>query len=167
MAQQDMQNLIQNWMEQQQKLWQEWVQRMQGATSGAGAMPPWSQGMDQWQQAVEHTLETQRQALHTWADQVASVEGAPEEVRRWASEGVQMIDQWTDAQRALWHHWFELAGSSTAAGGGAQLNPLMPDWQKMASEMQDLQRRWASAFSGMTDAPGSKRGGRPTGSAKK
>ena len=79
-----------------------------------------------------------------------------------------MIDQWTEAQRALWHHWFELVGRSTAAGGGAQLNPLMPDWQKMASEMQDLQRQWASAFGGMTDAAaGSKRGGRSTGSAKK
>ena len=81
---------LQEWMEQQQKLWQEWVQRMQGAAGGSGAPASWSQGMDQWQKAVEHTLETQRQALHVWADQVASVDGTPEDMQRWASEGVQM-----------------------------------------------------------------------------
>lgn len=80
MAQQDMQNVIQNWMEQQQKFWQEWVQNAQQMAGGGSAVQPWTQGLGHWQEAVEQTLETQKKAIRAWAEQVAGLEGAPEEL---------------------------------------------------------------------------------------
>ena len=60
MAQQfDMQNIIQGWMDAQQKLWNEWVQSIQGA-GHAGGSEPWSQGLASWKEAVDKTLDTQK-----------------------------------------------------------------------------------------------------------
>ena len=171
MAQQaDMQNLINDWMQGQQKLWQDWVQSVQQAAGGAaGSGPPWTQGLSRWQEAVEKTLETQKQATRAWAEQVAKMEGAPDEMKRWASEGVNLVDQWTDAQHKLWQQWFDLMGkSSPAAGmpGEEHVKQLMSGWEQMAGQMQALQRQWASALSGMQPG-GQGGGGKPRGGAKK
>ena len=165
MAQQDMHNLMQNWMEQQQKMWHDWLQIMQQAAGGGSAAQPWTQGLGRWQEAVEQTLDTQKQAIRAWADQVAGVEGAPEEMKRWASEGVKVMDQWTDAQHKMWQQWFELMGRSGSGGGEDQVKQLTSGWEQMASQMQELQRQWASAFSGMAEVA-KPRGGGKSGGAK-
>jgi len=146
----DMQNLINDWMQGQQKLWQEWVQNVQQA--GGGGAQPWMQGLSRWQEAVEKTLDTQKQATRAWADRVAQMEGAPEEMKRWASEGVNLVDQWSDAQHKLWQQWFGLMGKTgPAAGmpGEEHVKQIMAGWEQMAGQMQSLQRQWASSLSGL------------------
>lgn len=167
MAQQDMQNVIQNWMEQQQKFWQEWAQNVQQMAGGGAAAQPWTQGLGPWQDAVEQTLETQKKAIQAWAEQVAGLEGAPEEVKRWASDGVKVLDQWTDAQHKVWQQWFELMGRTGGIGGEDRANQLMSGWEQMATQMQELQRQWAGTFPGMAPpSPAKPRSGRKPGGTK-
>lgn len=170
MAQQsDMQNLITDWIQGQQKLWQEWMQNVQQAPGAGSGAQPWTQGLSRWQEAVEQTLETQKQATRAWAEQVAKVEGAPEEMKRWASEGVKLVDQWSDAQRKLWQQWFDLMGKTSPASGmpgEEHLRQLMGGWDQMAEQMQTLHRQWLSAFSGLsaqTRAGGKGGGGKSSG----
>jgi len=164
MAKQEMPNLIETWMEQQQKLWQSWMQNVQQASGGSSPAQPWTQGLSHWQEAVDQTLETQKKAIRAWADQVAMVEGAPEEMKRWASDGVNVVDQWTDAQHKMWQQWFELMGH-TGGGGEEQATRLMAGWEQMATQMQELQRQWTGVLSGMAGAakPKPKGGGKSGG----
>jgi hypothetical protein len=148
MAQQgDMQNLVHDWVEGQQKLWQDWMRNVQGAGGGQ----PWAGGMERMQQAVEQMLEAQKQATRAWAEQVAAVEGAPEEMKRWAAEGVRLVEQWTEAQHKFWQQWLEVVGGAApGAMGGESVKQLMSGWEQMAGNMQELQRQWASSFAGLT-----------------
>ena len=157
MAQQDMQNLMQTWMQQQQKLWTEWAKQAQQVAQGADVARLPVQGLSQWKQAVEQTLDIQKEATRAWAERVAEVEGAPEEVKRWAAEGVQLLEQWSDAQRGVWEQWFTLMDQSgTAAGNPAK--QMMAGWEQMAAQMQSFQKQWADAFA-MTGKKGKKGGG--------
>jgi hypothetical protein len=162
--QQEMQNLVHDWVEGQQKLWQEWMQNVQ--VPGAGQ--PWSGGMERWQQAVEQTLETQKQATRAWADQVAAMEGVPQEMKRWASEGVRLVEQWTDAQHELWQQWFHLMGQAApgAAMGDEPVKQLMAGWDQMAGQMQALQQQWASTFAGMSQGASGQGGAKAPGGGR-
>ena len=146
----DMQGIMQQWMDTQRKLWDEWMQHVQGA---AGGSLPWAQGLTHWKEAVDKTLDTQKQATRAWADKVAQMEGAPEEMKKWASEGVTLVEQWSDAQQGLWDQWFSLMSSAAPhAGdmpGSDQMRQVMAGWEQAASQMQELQRQWVAAFSGL------------------
>jgi hypothetical protein len=133
----DMDGLLENWMESQHKLWDGWMQTVQQVSGGNPMAETWQQGLARWREAVDQTLETQKQATRAWAEQVSGVEGAPEELKRWAQEGVTLVDQWSDAQHGLWKQWFDLMSSAAPAGGAApaaeQMRELMAGWEQ-ASE---------------------------------
>jgi hypothetical protein len=154
----DMDGLLESWMESQHKLWDGWMQTVQQVSGGNPMAETWQQGLARWREAVDQTLETQKQATRAWAEQVAGVEGAPEELKRWAQEGVTLVDQWSDAQHGLWKQWFDLMSSAAPAGGAApaaeQMRELMAGWEQASERMQELQRQWASSFAAFS--PGKK-----------
>jgi hypothetical protein len=159
MAQQDMQNLISDWMKQQQKLWQE----LQQGSRGGDAAQPWDQGLSHWRKAVEQTLETQKKAMLTWADQVTGAEEVPEELKRWAKDGASLIEQWSGAQEEMWRQWFDLMGRSPFGTNDDQVEQFKTGWEQMAAQMQTLQRQWADAFSsaaGSATSQGGKKSGK-------
>lgn len=149
MAKQDMPNLMQEWMQQQQKLWQDYAENLQQAGK-AGQVP--AAGLEQWRQAVEQSLETQKAATRAWADQIAAVKGAPDEVRKWADEGVRMLEQWSDAQRSVWQQWFDLMERSVSASANPA-QQMMAGWEQMAAQMQSLQQQWARSFAPESGKP--------------
>ena len=161
--QRDVTKLMSSWLEQQQKLWQDWMNTVQQAGGGAGGLQPWTGALQGWKEAVEQTVQTQKEATRAWAEQVNQVEGAPEELKRWATEGVKAMEAWSDAQHKLWEQWFELMNQSGAGRVGTeQTSQLMAGWEQMAAQMQELQQQWTAAFSA---APPASKGG--AGSRKK
>ncbi len=159
----DTTKLMSSWLEQQQKLWQDWMNTVQQAGGGAGGLQPWTGALQGWKEAVEQTLQTQKQATRAWAEQVNHMEGTPEDLERWAAEGVKFMEAWSDAQHKLWELWFELMNRSGAGHTGTeQTSQLMAGWEQMAAQMQALQQQWTAAFS---TAPQSPKGG--AGSRKK
>ncbi len=147
MAKQDSQDLIQNWMQQQQDLWKNWAESMQrysapGQDSGGA--------LEQWRQAVAHTLETQKSTMHAWGEQIAEVEGAPDEVKRLAREGVQLLEQWSDTQRGMWQQWFDLMEGAGAAGGDPA-KQMMAGWEQMSAQRLELQRQWLKSVGAAGD----------------
>ena len=49
----DVTKLMSSWLEQQQKLWQDWMNTVQQAGGGAGGLQPWTGALQGWKQAVE------------------------------------------------------------------------------------------------------------------
>ena len=145
----EMHGLVEGWMESQQKLWDGWVQTVQQMGGGNPMAGAWQQGLERWQEAVERTLDTQRQTIRAWADQVSQVQGAPDELKKWAEDGVALMDQWSDAQQGLWKQWFALMTSASSGSGAPaadQMRQLMAGWEQAAGRMQELQRQWAATF---------------------
>jgi len=142
--------LIESWTRSQQQIWETWMETLQKAATGGAQPPNLGQGMESWQASVDHTLDTQAQAMKAWAAQVGSIDGASPEAQRWAEEGAKMLEQWTAAQRGLWQQWFQIMGKAmeggTAQPGGDQFKQLMSGWEQVGKQMQDLQKNWAQAF---------------------
>lgn len=143
--------LMETWTRSQQQFWESWMDTLRKAATGGGHSPDLSQGMESWQNSVNHTLDTQAQAMKAWASQVGGIEGASPEAKRWAEEGARMLEQWTAAQRGLWTHWFQIMGQAMQGGaaqaGGDQFKQLMSGWEQVGKQMQELQRSWAEGFS--------------------
>lgn len=152
---QDITELMETWTRSQQQLWESWMDTVRKAATAGMQAPDLNQGMQSWQTSVNHTLDTQAQAMQAWASQVSSVEGASPEAKRWAEEGARMLEQWTAAQRGLWQQWFQMMGQamqgSAGQPGGDQLKQLMSGWEQVGQQMQELQKNWADSF-----APGKK-----------
>ncbi len=142
--------LIEHWTRSQQQIWETWMETLGKSATGGAQLPTLHQGMESWQSSVNHTLDTQAEALQAWVSQVGNIEGASPEAKRWAEEGAKMLEQWTAAQRGLWQQWFQMMGKamegSGAQPGGDQFKQLMAGWEQVGKQMQDVQRAWAQSL---------------------
>lgn len=147
--QEQLNSLIESWTRAQQQIWEKWMETLKQSGSG-GAQATLKQGMERWQEAVDRTLDAQTESMKAWTSQVKAVEGVPEESKRLAEEGAKMVQQWADAQRALWHQWFGMMGKTVEGGGAApgadQFKQFMAGWEQVGKQMQDLQKTWASSL---------------------
>ena len=144
--------LIESWTRSQQQIWENWMVTLKKFSAGGAAQPTLHEGLERWQESVNHTLDAQAQAMTAWASQIANVEGAPPETARWAQEGVKLVEQWTAAQRSLWHQWFGMLGKTVESGGTPpgtdQFKQFMSGWEQVGKQMQELQNTWAEGLPG-------------------
>ena len=153
MAQQaDISGLVESWTSAQQKIWGDWMETLQKSTGGSPMQQTWQQGLQRWQEAVNQTLDAQGKAMQTWAEQVGKADGAPPEAKKWAEDGVNMVQQWTATQRSLWEQWFGMMGKGLEGGmqpGPDQLKQFMAGWEQVTQQMQQLQKNWMAGLGGM------------------
>lgn len=165
------QQMMKTWAETQQRMWSSWVDSMRemGANPKADL---WEKTIDTWEQSVDRTLEAQSEWVQNWADGVKQVEGTPEQVVAWAADGREMMQRWQDAQRQLWHQWFEVlrkGAPGAAMFSGSEGERVMQSWQNAARKALETQMQWSSAWAQEGASAGGARGQRKTGggSAKK
>ena len=140
---QEMSRMMKEWTETQQKLVSDWMETLSSGQSSAPDL--WKQALEHWQNAVRSTLDSQGKGMRDWAAQVKQIEGASDEMKQWADQGVEMFSRWSDGQNQLWDHWFEAlrsADPTAMASGGVPSGDLVKNWQSAAERMILSQQEW-------------------------
>ena len=143
-------DMVKAWTETQQKLWNTWLETLQNSPQST-TTKVWQEGIGKWQESLDSTIDSQLDAMRKWAENVQEFASAPAETRKWADEGVQMLERWTGAQRQLWELWFEFLRKTDAGiskeGGKENLEQFVKSWQDMTKQIMALQQDWASSWS--------------------
>jgi hypothetical protein len=141
-ASQEMSRMVKEWTETQQKLVSNWMETLRSGQSSGPDL--WMQALEHWQGAVRSTLDSQGKGMRDWAAQVKQIDGASDEMKQWADQGVEMFSRWSDGQNQLWDQWFDTLRSAdpAALGGGAPSNDLVKTWQNAAERMLSSQQEW-------------------------
>ena len=143
-SQADIQKTLQSWADFQKSTWDNWLESLE---KGKGATPDalWSGGLERWKESVEKTLDYQADSLKTWAKSLEENENAPAEMKKWAADGVAMVEGWVNAERDLWKQWFDLISSAPGAGG----NPMQvttDQWRQFGEKMLEMQSNLSAAW---------------------
>lgn len=143
------QDLIRQWSDAQQKVWETWQQAMGGAPRNPGE-EAWQRAVSLWQESINNTLDAQSRWLDTWIDSVEKTEGTPEEVRKQLRQGRDMMQQWSRAQRELMDSWFAGLASATpgAQSWDKQVQQMINTLNDSARRAMDVQREWAERMGG-------------------
>ena len=133
--------IVKNWSDAQQKLWQQAVQGMEGAMGGE----KWTKMFTDWEANVKETLGAQGEWLDNWFNS-ATLENMPEEMKQWVSQGQTMSAQWRETQQQMWQGWFDLVREMNPAGMGnaaaamtKEGEKILAGWQSAAQEMVNAQ----------------------------
>lgn len=149
------QELIRQWSDAQQKVWDTWAQSFGGAPRSPGE-EAWQRAIALWQESVTNTLDAQSRWLDNWIDSIGKNESTPEDVRRQLEQGREMMHQWMKAQRELMDSWF--SGLKQASPGAqswdSQVQQMMSTLNDAANRAMAVQREWAERLGG---------GGKPGG----
>ena len=144
-------DVLQMWTKTNQRAWAGWLETMHGI----GRTPtPDLRGkiIDTWQDSINHTLNAQSEWMQMWAENLKSIEGAPEAVHQWADKSQEAMVRWKEAQRQLWDQLFDLlkkAGpGTTAVSLEEQGLEVFRTWQESVRELVDNQMRLASGWMG-------------------
>ena len=150
--QDDIGALIESWMQGQQQIWNDWMGAVGKSMGTADASQTWQQGLERWRASMDSTLDAQASAMKSWMEQAGKGAGDSPEARKWATEGEQMVEQWTAAQRRLWEQWFammgKLAESAAAQPAADRFKPYLAGWEQVSKQMQSLQQQWAESLAG-------------------
>jgi len=139
----EMSRMAKEWTETQQKLMSDWMETLRSGQSTGPDL--WMKALEHWQTAVRSTLDTQGKGLRDWATQVKQIDGAPEEMKQWADQGVELFSRWSEGQTQLWDQWFDTLRSADPANlgaGGTSSSDLAKTWQNAAERMMSNQQEW-------------------------
>ena len=150
-------SLIKAWAALQQKLLTNWLDTVR-RFGGTSSLELWTKTMEAWQTSVKETMDARAAWTHEWTEMLANAKGTPEEMRKLAQQGRELLQHWTEAERELWQGWFNIvkdSGIRPDAGAGAKTaRDVVQLWQEAAHKMIDAQagfvRRWTSGFTSPT-----------------
>ena len=110
-------DIVKNWTEAQQELWQKLCQAVPVTTPSTGRnwWDNYQHSLDTWESAVNDSLALQADWLDAWAGRVASEQDNPEVVNRWAAQVEEVLQHWLTTQRQIWQNWFELLRQTSGA----------------------------------------------------
>ena len=101
------QDLMLAWADGQQKVLEDWLDRMQGMERPSRSAA-WNETMKSWHTAVQETLDAQARWLRDWNGRVQVTSGSPTELRKNVQKAQVLLLRWTEAQQHLWQDWFQL-----------------------------------------------------------
>ncbi|ABM61872.1 hypothetical protein [Halorhodospira halophila] len=159
---QPMEEMVRNWTEMQQRMWDTWLQTVRGMQmpTGVSQADDWQQhyqqNLEAWEKAVREALDAQVQWAQKWAQQAGAGENASEGMQEAVKQTQEMMKSWTEAQSKLWNAWFDsvknMDPSRMAEQWDSEGQRVLKAWQdatKRAQEaMQELSGVAATGGSG-------------------
>lgn len=112
------QNSMQRWLDNQNQLWDQWLQVLRAGGGGAGSLPSFGE----WQKATEESVQRQMALMQEWLGLVDFKKLSPKEIGKLSDQIVKAMEKSVETQQKLWGQWFEQLSDSTlaaAALGGA------------------------------------------------
>jgi hypothetical protein len=146
---QQMEEMGKQWTDVQKKLWLNWSEAAQQASTNVQAKAMWQQMLDTWKNAVYRMLDLQVESARLWSESVAASE-TMESTVQWAEQFYRMTKQSSTVQKQLWDGWFQMA---------ERLDPMqmqnMMDmsaqplnlWKEMSQQAMTMQKEWMKTWS--------------------
>jgi hypothetical protein len=99
------QEMMQSWNEAQKRMWDNWLQGLQGTKEG-GTTDAWQKALETWQKSVSETFDAQARMMKLWLENLKKAQTGPEATKEWIKQFEQMTEQVTASQRQLWDSCF-------------------------------------------------------------
>lgn len=144
------------WQEMQQTIWQNWLGMLQGSETMGQAQEFWQNMFDAWQKSVEQTLTAQNESFTLWLEEAGKMEGLPEAMQGFVTQGQHMMAQWQAAQSEMWQNWFDLIRKSefnfANVPGQQEAQKAYQNWQETMQQMAETQMTWMKSWMPQTEA---------------
>lgn len=154
------------WVEQQQKMMNDWLESMRGAGSDASPAS-WRKAADVMEKQVNSALDTQKDSLMAIAENMENLEGAPDAYAQAVNQLEQGIELWAEVQHRLWKVWFDML-RATSPVPQTPGEAMLESWQDMVRKSMTIQEQWLSNWTnaaGGTGGTSRKKGSKSSGSA--
>ena len=136
--------MLKSWTETQKKMWDEWTKAMQ-SFGKSPSTEAWEKTVETWNQTIQKVLDGQVEGARLWAENVTTTKGTPQEMTEWAKQGQDIITRWTETQKQLWGHWFEVVkklDASNILNWPRDGQKFVQSWQETIQKAQDAQAEW-------------------------
>ena len=137
-------DMLKSWTETQKKMWDEWTKAMQGFGKSPST-DAWEKTVETWNQTIQRVLDGQVEGARLWAENITTTKGTPQEMTEWAKQGEDIITRWTETQKQLWGHWFEIVkklDASNIMNWTRDGQKFVQNWQETVQKAQDAQTDW-------------------------
>lgn len=146
------QDMVKQWTDTQQKMWDNWVGTMQGVGLNPSS-DTWQKSLDTWSDSVKKALDSQVAWAQFWADNMSANAGSSQQISDWSKQFVDMTKQWSDTQGQLWDNWFETLKKSDPSAMAKNWNPeemqkMVQVWQEYAQKAMEAQMEMARMWTG-------------------
>jgi predicted flap endonuclease-1-like 5' DNA nuclease len=101
-------NMTQRWLENQNRLWNQWLEVLRAS----GGLKRQS-GYEEWERAVQQSLEQQMDLLNTWSDMAAFDKLSSKEAAKLSAQMMKTMEKSIETQSRLWSQW--ISGLSAGA----------------------------------------------------
>jgi prophage DNA circulation protein len=142
--------MLKNWTENQQKMWDSWMKMMTPATAQASMVELWQQSVEAWESAIKNATNTQGEWMKMWLASLEDMPNVPDDVLKMAEQAVEMNRQWSANQEKLWDGWFAAAKNVSP---GSFMNSweeesvkAMHAWQDSANQMMEANKKLAETW---------------------
>lgn len=137
---------IKTWTNSQQKLWDSWIETLQGFSS-AQSGETWDKSVDSWKDSVDRVLEAQTTWTQFLVDSVTSGPGATKQTTEWSKQIMDVSKRWTDTQAKLWESFFETVKKADMTTMSKNMNmeevqKMVQTWQEAAQKAMETQMEW-------------------------
>ncbi len=143
------QEMMQTWAETQKKMWNVWLQSMEGTGPSAPA-DIWQTTIETWQQSANQTLEAQAKLTRMWVESLDQFPGSPENLAQWAKQAEAMIAGMTETQKQLWDKCFaglkRVDVPKTGISWEEEGRKIFDTWQDSAHKAMEAQIELASKW---------------------
>lgn len=172
-----MEDMVREWTNMQQKMWENWLQSVKGSQmpEGMGAeewRKQYQNCLEAWEKAVREALEAQVEWTRKWAYQSGGEQAAPQGVEEAMKQTQEMMKAWTEAQSKLWNAWFDSAKNMDpmhmAQHWDDEGQRVLRSWQEATERAQEAMRELSRvATQGVTEAGSSSGKGSGRGSTSR
>lgn len=150
-----MEEMVRNWTEMQQRMWDTWLQTVRGMQmpTGVSQGEEWQrhyqQNLEAWEKAVREALDAQVQWAQKWAQQAGAGEHANDGMQEVVKQTQEMMKSWTEAQSKLWNAWFDSVKNMDPSRMAEQWDS---EGQRVLKAWQDATKRAQEAMQELSDA---------------
>lgn len=136
----------QNWLEQQQKLLNDWLETLQLSTGSRMPGSLWKM-IDVMEDQIDRTLDMQESSLLALTENAENVEDLPVLLSQCFRQMEEGIEQWNDVQRRLWSVWFDMLRTAFPVKEQPG-EPVLNNWQDFIQQAISIQEQWISGWTG-------------------
>lgn len=147
------QDMVKQWTDSQQKMWENWVGTMQGVGIQSDT---WQKSVDTWRDSVKKALDAQVAWAQFWADNMSASTGSSQQISDWSKQFVDMTKQWNETQTRLWDNWFETLKKSDPSAmsknwNAEEMQKMVQVWQEYAQKAMEAQMEMTRMWTGKQD----------------
>ena len=112
------QDSMQRWLDNQNRLWDQWLQVLKG--SGDTASLP---NFGEWEKAVQDSVQHQMVLLKDWSEMADFKKLSTKEMTKLSDQIVKSMEKSIETQQQLWSHWFEELGAAALTSAAKEDAP--------------------------------------------